>query len=158
MAKKKPASRKLTVRVVTEALTKSFGNVSAAARSLAVSRTAIYHYINSRPELWEQVLAQRETVADEAEAALFKAVLKGEPWAVTLALRFSTRGKERGYGNSQDIDVAGGIEVTHAGNDDANAAVSAMARWLERQGLSDDPDGSSGAVGADVSGDAGVAK
>ena len=144
MAKKKPASRKLTVRVVTEALTKSFGNVSAAARSLNVSRTAIYHYINSRPELWEQVLAQRETVADEAEAALFKAVLKGEPWAVTLALRFSSRGKERGYGNSQEIEVAGGIDVTHdsSSNNAANEAVSAMARWLERQGLSEPAVGS----------------
>jgi predicted transcriptional regulator len=145
MAKKRATSRKLTVKAVVTAMQQSVGNVSAAARALGVTRAAIYYYIDQRPELRQMIQDQRETVADVAESALYKACLRGEPWAVTLALRFSTRGKERGYGNSQDIEVAGGVEVTHAGNDESNAAVSAMARWLERNGLQEpavEPEGS----------------
>jgi AcrR family transcriptional regulator len=145
MAKKRATSRTLTLKAVRTALEKSVGNISAAARALGTSRTAVYYYIDTRPELRQMVQDQREAVADVAETALYQACLRGEPWAVTMALRFSTRGKERGYGNTQEIEVAGGIDVKHDGNEHANAAVSAMARWLERNGLQEpvaEPDGS----------------
>jgi hypothetical protein len=51
---------------------------------------------------------ERESMKDDAESALYKAVLEGEPWAVKFFL--STQAKDRGY--SLRTELAGAAEDT----------------------------------------------
>ena len=86
---------KLTKNGVAKALTETHGNISAAARMLGVTRRAIAKRIDGDPILKAAVVDARETMLDDAERSLAKAVLAGEAWAVCFLLK--TQGRGRGY-------------------------------------------------------------
>lgn len=69
--------------------------VSLAARLLGVSRTTFYEWIDTRPEIALAVKDARELTKDQAEISLFKAIDKGEAWAVCFFLK--TQARDRGY-------------------------------------------------------------
>lgn len=85
----------LTVSVVDLALKKCHGNIAGAARSLGVDRTTVWRFIRKHKELAEVLDSLRESMLDNAETALSKAILAGESWAVCFFLK--TQGKKRGY-------------------------------------------------------------
>lgn len=87
--------------LVIDALTKSFGNVSHAARSLGMTRTALSDRIARTPELKQITHDARQSIVDAAENALFSCVTSKQPWAVCFALK--TLGKERGYVERQEM-------------------------------------------------------
>jgi hypothetical protein len=90
------------------ALKETKGMVYLAARQLGCSHQTVYNYIKRHPTVEEAWKAEHGTVGDNAELALYSAILKGEHWAVTFYLR--TKGKDRGYTErtEQEITGAGG--------------------------------------------------
>jgi hypothetical protein len=94
---------------VIKAIEDTRGNVSAAAKSLRVSRTTLYKYINERATVKAALDEARETMLDNAESALYRAVLNGESWAVCFYLK--TQGKSRGYVERAELTGAGGGPV-----------------------------------------------
>jgi hypothetical protein len=85
----------LTTTAVVSALNATHGNVSAAARSLGVTRRAVGKRINGDAALKQALIDAREAMVDDAERALADAVKDGQPWAVQFVLK--TLGKSRGY-------------------------------------------------------------
>ena len=76
-------------------LKESRGLVAVAARKLGISRQQIYRRLDSSDEVREAVKEARDFTTDTAEAALFKAIAEGQPWAVCFYLK--TQGRDRGY-------------------------------------------------------------
>lgn len=93
---------------VAEALRVNHGNASAAARVLQCHPDTIRAYCSKYPEVKAARESGTEVRLDVAEAALDRAVQKGEAWAVCFLLK--TRGKSRGYIERQEIDHAGSID------------------------------------------------
>jgi hypothetical protein len=81
--------------VIEDTLQKSMGNISVAARSLGMTRNALYQRIKRTPQLKTILDDARESLVDVAESALYSAVTKKEGWAVCFTLK--TIGKSRGY-------------------------------------------------------------
>ncbi|MCG3777311.1 MAG: hypothetical protein JW395_4189 [Nitrospira sp.] len=89
-----------TAEQVTAALHQSRGMVTAAARVLGCNRQVVYNYRSRYPQIDEVLTEARELQLDRTELALFRAIDKGESWAITLYLK--TQGRERGYTAKQD--------------------------------------------------------
>ena len=88
-----------TERII-ECLRETNGLVSLAAKRVPCSITTI-NVRRKRVQAVEQVIQEcRGELVDLGELALRKAVLAGEPWAVSLVLK--TLGKERGYVERQE--------------------------------------------------------
>lgn len=69
--------------------------VYLAAKKLGVTARTVYNYAARYVSVQEAIDHSRGKVLDMAEQALYSAILKGEHWAVTFALR--TIGRDRGY-------------------------------------------------------------
>src|SRR5262245_6004444 len=91
----RPPRGRLSVEGVAEAIERYFGNLASVARAFGVSRMAVWSFVERRPELQEILRDARETLLDNAESALDRAIVRGEPWAIKLILK--TLGKSRGY-------------------------------------------------------------
>ena len=96
--------QRYTVGQVAEALDACKGLIYLAARRLGCTSATVINYTNRYPSLRAIVAEFRGRRVDAAEAALDKAVLAGEPWAVLFLLR--TQGKDRGYTEKAGPDVA----------------------------------------------------
>ncbi len=97
---------KLTAESVTAAIRDMNGNISAVARRLGVCRQTVYFYIERDPSVKDVLTEARETMLDNAESSLYRAVLAGEAWAVCFFLK--TQGKARGYVERQEVTGADG--------------------------------------------------
>lgn len=95
----------LTVAQVEHALKQTSGNVSAAARALGVSRTAMYNKINNHDSLKEVLTDAREELVDIAETALRSEVLAKNITAIIFTLK--TLGKDRGYVERTQTELSG---------------------------------------------------
>lgn len=89
-----PPARKSDKELLA-ALEASMGNVSAAARALGYTRRRVEQRIAKSPLLQEARNDLRESMTDNAESALNRAILLGEAWAVCFYLK--CQGKKRGY-------------------------------------------------------------
>ena len=98
------AHRTLTATEVENALRNTKGMVSVAAKSLGITRQALYNRINKSTALQELIADEREAMTDTAELALHRAIVGGEAWAVCFYLK--TQGKSRGYVERQEITGA----------------------------------------------------
>ena len=97
---------KLTAEAVTAAIRDMNGNISAVAKRLGVCRQTVYTYIDRHPSVKDVLAESRETMLDNAESSLYRAVLNGEAWAVCFFLK--TQGKRRGYVERQEVTGAEG--------------------------------------------------
>src|SRR5262245_40470650 len=88
MAKLKAAAVALKIR-------EHRGNLAAVGRDFNATRSAVHMFVYARPALLAICQECRETMKDNAESVLYKAVLAGEAWAVQFYLR--TQGHDRGY-------------------------------------------------------------
>lgn len=113
--------RRLTKTLVKEALVETKGSVYLAAQSLDCSHTTIYRYIAENKELAELKEFYDEEATDIAVLKLREAIIDGDPWAVKFQL--STKGKNRGYVERQEVTGADGndIVVKLSGDDDNNS-------------------------------------
>jgi hypothetical protein len=71
------------------------GLVFLTAKKLGCAPTTIYRRAAKSPAVAAAIQQQRGELVDTAELSLYNAILRGEAWAVTLALK--TLGRDRGY-------------------------------------------------------------
>ena len=94
------AKERVPTERIIECLRETNGLVSLAAKRVPCSISTI-NTRRKRVQAVEQVIQEcRGELVDLGELALRKAVLAGEPWAVSLVLK--TLGKERGYVERQE--------------------------------------------------------
>lgn len=86
-----------------EALDKSLGIVSTAAKMVGIDRSTHYAWLKSDEEYKKAVDSIQDGVLDFAESHLYKLVKEGNPAATIFLLK--TRGKTRGYIERQEIEV-----------------------------------------------------
>jgi len=98
--------RRVTNADVEQHIEPTKGNVAAIARALGTSRGTVWNRIQSSPALQALLADARETMLDNAESSLYRAVLNGEAWAVCFFLK--TQGKGRGYVERQEVTGADG--------------------------------------------------
>ncbi|MBE6405660.1 MAG: hypothetical protein E7040_06535 [Lentisphaerae bacterium] len=89
---------KITMKAFKAAEKGLFGNISAIAKKLGVSRKTLYRFLAATPEAAECIAAAREEFDDIAEESIRKKIMEGD----TSMLKFyaSTKLRKRGY--SQD--------------------------------------------------------
>ncbi len=104
--------KKLTKQQVVDALRQSHGLKTGAAEILGVSFPTIERYIADSTDAQEVIDFWRVRRVDRAEYKLDEAIERGEAWALAMTLKDSKRGKERGYGNSVDVNNSGGLTIT----------------------------------------------
>ena len=91
-------------RAMLEALDKSLGIVSTAAKTAGIDRTTHYNWLKDDPEYKAAVDQIQESVIDFAESHLYKLIKEGNPAANIFYLK--TKGKNRGYIERQEIEVS----------------------------------------------------
>jgi hypothetical protein len=92
-------------RAMLEALDKSLGIVSTAAKTAGIDRTTHYSWLKDDPEYKSAVDQIQESVIDFAESHLYKLIKEGNPAANIFYLK--TKGKSRGYIERQEVEVSG---------------------------------------------------
>jgi hypothetical protein len=103
--------KRLTSEGVGKALRDLSGNLSAAGRRYGVTRQAISAYVKARPSLQAILTEARETMKDNAESTLYRAVLAGASWAICFFLK--CQAKDRGYVERQEMTGKDGQPVGH---------------------------------------------
>lgn len=93
---------KANVEKIAAALKASMGNISMAARSLKCERGWLSKKIHKTPALKQLLDDQRESMVDNAESALNRAIIQGEAWAVCFGLK--TQGRNRGYSERWEME------------------------------------------------------
>ena len=91
-------------RAMLEALDKSLGIVSTAAKVAGIDRSTHYLWLREDPEYKAAVDQIQESVIDFAESHLYKLIKEGNPAANIFYLK--TKGKNRGYIERQEIEVS----------------------------------------------------
>jgi hypothetical protein len=90
-------------KAMLEALEKSLGIVSTAAKLAGIDRTTHYVWLKADPDYKKAVASIQDSVLDFAESHLYKLVKEGNPAATIFFLK--TKGKKRGYIERQEIEV-----------------------------------------------------
>lgn len=101
----KPADNKKqqVKKALLDALEKSLGIVTAACKSVGINRTTFYKYYNQDEE-FKQAVDDIENIAiDVAETSLMRQIKEGNTTATIFYLK--TKGKRRGYVESQNFDI-----------------------------------------------------
>lgn len=100
---------------IIDALKATKGMIYLAADRLGCSHNTIYNYAKRYASVKAELEKQDGVVNDTAELKLFQAIHNGEPWAIKY--RLSTKGKDRGYVERQEITTPADdpftIEVRH---------------------------------------------
>jgi AcrR family transcriptional regulator len=109
---------KLTVDKVKGLIDEMMGNVSMVARTLNVSRTTLYNYINSHATVKQALDEAREKMIDNVESKLYSKALDGDTTAMIFFLK--TQGKLRGYVERQEVTGADGGAVLVKWDDENN--------------------------------------
>jgi hypothetical protein len=104
-----PKWHRLTEAQIADALEKSAGIMSVAAERLGVDRSTICRRAQKSQRLRNVIDAATERTMDVAEAALLRAVQKGEAWAVCFFLK--CKAKQRGYSERTEITGPAGKPV-----------------------------------------------
>lgn len=116
-----------------EALKESGGLIAFAAKRLGCAQSTIRNRASRVQSVRQVIIDAREELKDDAELSLRAAVLRGEPWAVTLALK--TIGRDRGYTEKTEVEMYGKngkpLELT---------VVEKIVDITERASLEDDSD------------------
>lgn len=88
---------------MVEALEKSLGIVTTAAKTVGIDRTTHYKWMESDPEYKAAVESIGDIALDFAESKLHKSIENGSDTATIFYLK--TKGKKRGYIERQEIDT-----------------------------------------------------
>lgn len=107
-----------------EALEKSLGIVTTAAKAVGIERVTHYRWMDTDEAYKAAVKSIDDIAIDFAESQLHKQIQKGSTQATVFYLK--TKGKKRGYVEKQEIEHSGeikpiNIELRIDGTDDGNA-------------------------------------
>ena len=114
---KKPIKRKssktrskYTVSDFKEAIKDCNGNKSLVRRRLKCSSQTLYVYLEKYPELKRLIEIEgdyyKSSLLDLARVKLYKDVLAGKPYAITLVIR--TLGKDEGFAERKELTTPDG--------------------------------------------------
>lgn len=122
--------RKVTDDQIETQLILCGGVIKTTAQKLGMSPQAIQQRIAVNQNLLDAKEKGRQRIVDEAESQLFKAVRKGQPWAVRLSL--TRLGRDRGYGNRIEVDATGAAGILLAMPDDGRESNADQSRTAAR--------------------------
>jgi len=100
----------LKKKAMIEALEKTLGVVTTAAKMVGIERTTHYKWMENDAEYKANVDDVQNVVLDFAESALHKMVENHNPAATLFLLK--TKGKKRGYIERQEIAHEGNVQST----------------------------------------------
>lgn len=115
-----PRAQRYTPEQVADALTRSKGLITVAARSLGCDPMTVRNYMKRYVSVQRAKDEARTGIVDLAEVRFFQAIDDGQPWAVSMALK--TLGKDRGYVERSEVEHDGTVKVVWAedGSDSAD--------------------------------------
>ena len=93
-------------KAMLDALEKSLGVVTSAAKTVGVGRTTHYLWMQEDKEYKAAVEELSDVAIDFAESQLHKQIKDGNSTATIFFLK--TKGKKRGYIERQEVDVSSG--------------------------------------------------
>jgi len=96
-------------KAMLDALEKTLGVVTTAAKMVGIERTTHYLWLKEDKEYKDAVEDVQNVVLDFAESALHKMVENHQPAATLFLLK--TKGKNRGYVERQEIFHDGKLET-----------------------------------------------
>jgi hypothetical protein len=105
----RPPKPRLKLVEVAAALAELQGNIAAVARRFDVHRSSLQEFIGKSTELQKVLQDARDGMVDNAESALYRAVIGGEAWAVCFFLK--TQGKARGYIERSEVTGMDGAPI-----------------------------------------------
>lgn len=82
---------------------------AGAGKLLGCTAKTVRNYAGKYPSIKEALRAKRAELVDLAEMSLRRAIIAGEPWAVSLTLK--TLGREDGYGENLQLTGANGAPL-----------------------------------------------
>ena len=95
-------------KAMIEALEKSLGIVTAACKSVGISRQTHYDWMAADPEYKAAVDGIADIALDFAESKLHQSIQNGSDTATIFFLK--TKGKKRGYVEKQEIEQTTKVE------------------------------------------------
>lgn len=101
--------KRITTAQIEEALRKSGGFQSQAAKMVGISQQAVSKRIKKSKHLQIAVREIDDTYLDLAESKLINAINKDQSWAICFYLK--CKGKHRGYVERQELSGPGGGPV-----------------------------------------------
>ena len=111
MTKKK--ANRITQKKFKDVLKNSGGNQSTIAKAIGVSRSAITHFLNKYTEMRKLLEAEAERIIDVAENVVDHDIVKNRNVdTAKWKLNNSKRGKQRGYGIKQELEMSGEIKTS----------------------------------------------
>lgn len=107
MAKKavNPTNSDILKKQMIEALTKSLGIVTSAAKKVGIHRDTHYEWMKSDSNYNAQVEGLQGVALDFAETQLMKSIQNGSDTATIFYLK--TKGKSRGYVEKSEVEHTG---------------------------------------------------
>lgn len=108
MAKQQNTTLKKAAMI--EALEKSLGVVTTAAKSIGIERTSHYRWYLEDVEYKKAVDELADVALDFAESQLHKQIQNGEVSATIFYLK--TKGRSRGYVEAHQMEHKGNISIT----------------------------------------------
>jgi hypothetical protein len=106
---KQQNSTAIKKKAMLEALEKTLGVVTTAAKMVGIERTTHYKWMSSDKDYKIKVEDLQDVVLDFAESALHKMVENHNPAATLFLLK--TKGKKRGYIERQEIEHSSDVET-----------------------------------------------
>ena len=99
----------ITAAAAIEAIRKSKGFVTTAAKALGISRMQLHRIINAHPTVKEALVDAREEMKDFAESKLYQGINNDNTTLIIFYLK--TQAKDRGYVERQEVTGQGGGPV-----------------------------------------------
>ena len=112
----KSNKKRLTIKLLKEAIIECNGNVTKASEKIGISRENHTRYLKNEPKykIWWDNL--QEALLDNAEESLDALIQEKNVNAVIFALK--TRGRSRGYGESQTFELTNNLRFDVQRNED----------------------------------------
>ena len=105
-----PTSTNILKKAMIEALEKSLGVVTTAAKAVGIDRSTHYDWNNNDPEYRAAVDSISDIALDFAESQLHKQIQGGEVSSTIFYLK--TKGKKRGYVEKTEVEHSGELGIT----------------------------------------------
>ncbi len=100
---------RLKLKQVKAAILELDGNTAAVGRKFGVTRQAVQRFIQKHEGLREVAIEAKEPLKDDVESELYKAIRRGEAWAICFFLK--TQAKDRGYIERSEVTGAEGAPL-----------------------------------------------
>lgn len=105
-----PTNTNILKKAMIEALEKSLGVITTAAKAVGIDRSTHYDWYNNDPEYRAAVDSISDIALDFAESQLHKQIQGGEVSSTIFYLK--TKGKKRGYVERTEVEHSGELGIT----------------------------------------------